>query len=140
MLKLLEYPEGIEVLVESRIEKELYEILEKSGKKNWLVRKLRKRILMLMEWVGTEKINQCSNLPGIEKLRHVDNLYSMHVRDGQINMRKLFVIIERRPCLLCAFVEKSSKKGSRDSYALNIRKADERVKRIKEGNSNAEER
>lgn len=94
---------------------EFKELVEKSGVGKQIITQFLKRILTVQELNDTD-----SGLKWLEKLKNVDNLYSLHLDCG-MNLRVLFSRGPNGKIFLHSFYEKGGKRNT--SYAPRIEEA-----------------
>lgn len=104
---------------------ELASILKNSGVEVKFIAVLFTRLNKLKEY-GLTVINNCPRQ--FEKLKNTNDLYSMHINTGNLNVRILFVFIFDTPVLLAAFYERQGKK--RTDYSAYIPIAESRRLKI----------
>lgn len=112
-------------------EKELKDMIERSGYKPEFIRKYRSSLRQL----DNLKI-QCTTLrKSFEKLRNAENLYSMKLHGGK-NIRILFTFITCSnkiiAVLLYPFEEKDKKNNSKTGYNNAIQVANDRIEKLQD--------
>lgn len=101
--------------------REIEEIVKRTGNKT----QFQAHYNMRLDYLEEHRENACVMRKWFERLKYVDiPLYSLHIAVID-NMRILYVFIEDRIYLLCAFSEKSS--GRRKSYKQYIEVAKNRI-------------
>lgn len=104
---------------------EIIDLVVKSGKLNAFYRIFNK---------NTEYLRRLSddiyNLSNFEKLKDATDLYSMHIKNSQMNLRIIYSDKSGKiALLLCCFYEKSD---SKDTYRKHIPIAKKRLKEMEE--------
>lgn len=100
---------------------EFISLIDNSGIEAKIMNEFLRRVAMI------EKLNDAySGLKWLEKLKHYDNMYSLHLSSSGKNLRALFSRTPDGKLFLHTFFEKSGKKDS--SYESHVPIAEERRK------------
>lgn len=131
----VKYPQafsGKYIRVHWEFEKDLKDILERSGLEENFWQKYRQRLKLLVE-----RRHECIRKKDwFEKLRHEKDLYSMRFK-GNKNIRIIFAFVAYESyeyaILLYPFNEKDSTKGGKHSYSTALPIAQKRLEEVIKG-------
>lgn len=108
-----------EYTVHSDLIKDLISILKNSGNEKSFIAKLTTSLWFLSEYGKTAHLQPTKQF---EKIKDVDNMYSMHICTKNYNVRILYSFLSDDKILLHGFDEKSGKRITDYSHALPVAK------------------